>query len=58
MVPKPVKAVVFLFPITEALEEKRRKEDEDIKAGQDHLDPTVVFMKQTVSHFHFDEKKC
>jgi len=51
MVPKPVKAVLFLFPITPALEAKRREEDEHIKSGgQKDVDPTVVFIKQTISN--------
>jgi ubiquitin carboxyl-terminal hydrolase L3 len=50
MVPKPVKAVVFLFPITDKLETSRHQEDKVIKAGQSHLDPSVVFIKQTASY--------
>lgn len=34
MVPKPVKAVLLLFPITKTLEEKRRQEDNEIQATQ------------------------
>ncbi|KAF8511814.1 hypothetical protein BU17DRAFT_96873 [Hysterangium stoloniferum] len=49
MVPKPVKAVVFLFPINETTEAKRGEEDEQIKAGdQTETDPTVLFIKQTI----------
>ncbi|KAH0582649.1 hypothetical protein H2248_010571 [Termitomyces sp. 'cryptogamus'] len=51
MVPQPVKAVVLLFPISEALENKRKEEDEKIKnAGQPHLDPTILWIKQTISN--------
>jgi len=50
MVPKPVKAVVFLFPITQSLEAKRKEEDKQINSSaQKDVDPTVVFIKQTVS---------
>ncbi|KAG6854543.1 hypothetical protein C0991_005455 [Blastosporella zonata] len=49
LVPRPVKAVVLLFPITEQLETKRKAEDEKIKnEGQPLLDPTVVWIKQTI----------
>lgn len=49
MVPKPVKAVVLLFPIGGQLEEARKQEDEKIKKeGQVEIDPTVLWIKQTV----------
>jgi len=49
MVPTPVKAVVFLFPISETTEAKRREEDEQIRVGsQTETDPTVLFIKQTI----------
>jgi len=51
IVPKPVKAVVFLFPITDVLEAKRKEEDKLIESeGQEHVDPTVVFIKQTIDN--------
>lgn len=50
MVPKPVKAVIMVFPLTEKLEELRQDEDRRIaKEGQHQLDPGVVFIKQTVT---------
>ncbi|KAF8074775.1 cysteine proteinase [Lyophyllum atratum] len=49
LVNQPVKAVVLLFPITDALEEKRKAEDLKIKnEGQPSLDPTVLWIKQTI----------
>jgi len=49
MVPKPVKAIIMVFPLTEKLEELRRDEDGRIaKDGQHKLDPGVVFIKQTI----------
>ncbi|KAI0715987.1 cysteine proteinase [Cerioporus squamosus] len=51
MVSQPVKAVILLFPITEDYEQKRREEDEQIAAqGQYAIDPTVFWMKQTISN--------
>ncbi|EIM86603.1 peptidase C12 ubiquitin carboxyl-terminal hydrolase 1 [Stereum hirsutum FP-91666 SS1] len=51
MVPKPVKAVVLLFPIGGQLEEARKQEDEKIKKeGQVEIDPTVLWIKQTISN--------
>jgi hypothetical protein len=52
MLPKPVKAVLLLFPISDALESKRKKEEEKIaKEGQPSVDPTVFWIKQTVRSF-------
>lgn len=49
MVPKPVKAVILLFPITDALEAKAQLEDERIEIqGQHPIDPTIFWIKQTV----------
>lgn len=49
MVPQPVKAVVLLFPISKEYEEKRKAEDAKIaKEGQNPIDPTIIWIKQTV----------
>lgn len=49
MVPQPVKAVVLLFPISEAYEKARKEEDAKIaKDGQHPIDPTILWIKQTV----------
>ncbi|KAA1470345.1 peptidase C12 ubiquitin carboxyl-terminal hydrolase 1 [Dentipellis sp. KUC8613] len=51
MVPHPVKAVVLLFPIRGGIETARREEDERLKKeGQPAIDPTVVWIKQTISN--------
>ncbi|KAI0763786.1 cysteine proteinase [Trametes elegans] len=51
MVTQPVKAVILLFPITDAYEQKRREEDARLIAeGQPRIDPTVFWMKQTISN--------
>ncbi|KAL1746816.1 hypothetical protein HDZ31DRAFT_33323 [Schizophyllum fasciatum] len=51
MVPQPVKAVLLLFPINDALEAKRREEDEKIRTqGPAKVDPTVMWIKQTISN--------
>ena len=48
MVPRPVQAVVLVFPYREALA-KRKAEDEHIaKEGGPNVDETVFWMKQTV----------
>ncbi|KAK7056176.1 ubiquitinyl hydrolase 1 [Paramarasmius palmivorus] len=47
MVPRPVKAILLLFPISDALEAKRREEDEKINDQQ--LD-NVLWIKQTISN--------
>jgi ubiquitin carboxyl-terminal hydrolase L3 len=49
MVPGPSKAVLLVFPITKDTEAKRKEEDEIIeKQGQPDVDPTLIYIKQTV----------
>jgi ubiquitin carboxyl-terminal hydrolase L3 len=49
LVPKPVEAVLLVFPITEEFDKIRKSEDERLQeAGQPHLDPTLFYIKQTV----------
>lgn len=51
MVPKPVQAVILLFPISVDIEMKRHEEDARIKAnGPGEVDPTAIFIKQTISN--------
>ncbi|TCD67603.1 ubiquitinyl hydrolase 1 [Steccherinum ochraceum] len=52
MIPKPVHAVVLLFPITESSETRRRNDETRIFAeGQDPtIDSKVFWMKQTISN--------
>jgi len=51
MVLQPVKAVVLLFPISPESEARRKQEDEEIQAkGQPKLDPTIFWIKQTISN--------
>ncbi|KAF7356731.1 Ubiquitin carboxyl-terminal hydrolase [Mycena venus] len=51
MVPQPVKAVVLLFPISKESETRREQEDAEIKSkGQPELDPTIFWIKQTISN--------
>ncbi|KAH9946529.1 peptidase C12, ubiquitin carboxyl-terminal hydrolase [Amylocystis lapponica] len=51
LVSQPVNAIILLFPITEALETRRKQEDERIASqGQHPVDPTVFWMKQTISN--------
>jgi len=51
MIPQPVKAVILLFPISDASEARRLEGDESIKkAGQHPLDPQLVFITQTIGN--------
>ncbi|OAX37738.1 cysteine proteinase [Rhizopogon vinicolor AM-OR11-026] len=51
MVSKGVKAVTLLFPCSGVIAEKRKEEDEKIAAeGQLPIDPTIFWMKQTISN--------
>ena len=48
MVPKPVKAVIIIFPITKMLEDIKAREDQD--AGLLSVDPNVIWIKQRVRY--------
>lgn len=49
-VPKPVKAVLILFPVTEKYEEHRKAEDFEIRsAGKEGYGQDLLYFKQTVS---------
>ncbi|KAF9220584.1 peptidase C12, ubiquitin carboxyl-terminal hydrolase 1 [Gyrodon lividus] len=51
MVTPGVKAVALLFPCTDKVSTKRKEEDAIIKAsGQEPIDPTIFWMKQTISN--------
>ncbi|TFK51621.1 peptidase C12, ubiquitin carboxyl-terminal hydrolase 1 [Heliocybe sulcata] len=50
LVPQPVKAVILCFPITDEYERKRKEEDEAMKGQESQLDPTLVFIKQTIGN--------
>ena len=48
MIPRPVRAVVCLFPITEKSEAYSAEEAARIAAAGQHVDPTLYFMLQTI----------
>ncbi|KAJ8597290.1 cysteine proteinase [Rhizopogon salebrosus TDB-379] len=51
MVSEDVKAVTLLFPCSGVIADKRKEEDEKIAAeGQPPIDPTIFWMKQTISN--------
>ncbi|XP_016780879.2 LIM domain only protein 7 isoform X19 [Pan troglodytes] len=50
MVPRPVCAVLLLFPITEKYEVFRTEEEEKIKSQGQDVTSSVYFMKQTISN--------
>uniref|UniRef100_A0A2I3M2F9 LIM domain 7 n=2 Tax=Papio anubis TaxID=9555 RepID=A0A2I3M2F9_PAPAN len=50
MVPRPVCAVLLLFPITEKYEVFRTEEEEKIKSQGQAVTSSVYFMKQTISN--------
>ncbi|XP_033003848.1 ubiquitin carboxyl-terminal hydrolase isozyme L3 isoform X1 [Lacerta agilis] len=50
MVPRPVCAILLLFPVTEKYETFRTEEEEKIKAQGQEVKPSVYFMKQTISN--------
>ncbi|KAF8610838.1 peptidase C12, ubiquitin carboxyl-terminal hydrolase 1 [Ceratobasidium sp. AG-I] len=51
MVPNPSKAILLVFPITEVTEKKKQEDDERLaKEGQPDVDPTLIYIKQTISN--------
>ncbi|XP_078513559.1 ubiquitin carboxyl-terminal hydrolase isozyme L3 [Lissotriton helveticus] len=48
LVPKPVCAVLLLFPVTHKHEEHKAEEQSRIKARGQELSPTIYFVKQTI----------
>jgi len=51
LVPQPSKAFLLIFPLNERLEESRKAEDQKISTeGQHKLDPSIIFIKQTISN--------
>ena len=50
MVPRPVLAVLMLFPITEVEEEHRHREAERIAKEGESVSSSVFFTKQTISN--------
>ncbi|XP_053311380.1 ubiquitin carboxyl-terminal hydrolase isozyme L3 [Spea bombifrons] len=50
MVPRPVCAVLLLFPVTEKYELFRAEEEAKIKTHGQDVNPSVYFMKQTISN--------
>uniref|UniRef100_A0A8C4T2W4 Ubiquitin carboxyl-terminal hydrolase n=1 Tax=Erpetoichthys calabaricus TaxID=27687 RepID=A0A8C4T2W4_ERPCA len=50
MVPKPVCAVLLLFPVTEKYESYRQEEESKINSQGQKISSEVYFMKQTISN--------
>ncbi|XP_048835154.1 ubiquitin carboxyl-terminal hydrolase isozyme L3 isoform X1 [Brienomyrus brachyistius] len=50
MVPRPVCAVLLLFPVTEKYESYRLEEEAKIKLQGQEVSPEVYFMKQTIGN--------
>jgi len=50
IVPRPVAAVLLLFPVTEKYESFRLEEEAKIKTQGQEVSPAVYFMKQTIGN--------
>lgn len=50
MIPRPVQAMIFLFPITEAYEKFKDEEEAHLLKCEQSISPDVVFFKQTISN--------
>jgi len=50
MIPQPAKAVILVFPLNEDFEKKKevRYNEKLEQVGKGHVDPTIVWIKQTV----------
>ncbi|KAG2224680.1 hypothetical protein INT45_007925 [Circinella minor] len=49
-VPRPVAAMIFLYPITEAAEQFRHEEEAALVKKEQDISPDVMFFKQTISN--------
>lgn len=50
-VPQPVKAVLLVFPLSDEVDKQRREQDKQVQeSGQPDIDPTLFFVKQTISN--------
>lgn len=49
-VPRPLAAVIFLYPITEKSEEFRHEEEARVTKREQDISPDVMFFKQTISN--------
>lgn len=56
MVPRPVKAVVFLFPWTEFRYIREAEDERVAKEGGPKIDESVFWMKQTVGVYAFPHR--
>ncbi|KAF9779199.1 peptidase C12, ubiquitin carboxyl-terminal hydrolase [Thelephora terrestris] len=52
ILPQPVKAVILLFPLTKEFKQKRdaRYAEKLEKLGEGHIDPTIIWIKQTIGN--------
>ncbi|KAF7728664.1 Ubiquitin carboxyl-terminal hydrolase isozyme L3 [Apophysomyces ossiformis] len=50
MIPQPVKAIIFLYPITEGYKDFKQQEEDHLKAHGQMISPKVAFFKQTISN--------
>lgn len=50
MLPQPVEAVIFLFPITEAYEKYKAEEEARLTKLEQNISPDIVFFKQTIEN--------
>ncbi|KAI8091373.1 uncharacterized protein B0P05DRAFT_527191 [Gilbertella persicaria] len=50
MIPAPVEAMIFLFPLTETYEKYKSEEAARLLEHEQNIDPEVVFFKQTIEN--------
>ncbi|KAI8138935.1 hypothetical protein BJV82DRAFT_660216 [Fennellomyces sp. T-0311] len=49
-VPRPVSAIIFLYPITDVAEKFRHEEEARLTKKEQDISPNVIFFKQTISN--------
>jgi ubiquitin carboxyl-terminal hydrolase L3 len=50
MIPQPVQAIIFLFPITDIYEKFKDEEEAHLIKCEQAISPDVIFFKQTISN--------
>ncbi|KAI8144194.1 hypothetical protein BJV82DRAFT_608634 [Fennellomyces sp. T-0311] len=50
MIPRPVLAIIFLFPLTENYEKHKEKEEAHLTKHEQNVSPNIVFFRQTIAN--------
>ncbi|OAD76408.1 hypothetical protein PHYBLDRAFT_158308 [Phycomyces blakesleeanus NRRL 1555(-)] len=50
MIPRPVTAIIFLFPLTENYEKFKEEEEAHLARHEQNISPDLIFFKQTIAN--------